>query len=197
MVAVQALAEKLGAPLFGYSDGYIKQGDGDDYLIQDDKAANRAGLALLGIDSSREAFETGVQQAQLLINFNNDLTRSYKESELKKLLQGTKVIAVSSHDNPCTALADLAIPVASYSEYAGSVINCDNIFQSFAKALTKNNDLADISAIAVRLGGPLASPEERFAVLQQAISALKDFESDKIPAQGLNLNDSEAANVTA
>lgn len=197
MVAVQALAEKLGAPLSGYSDGYIKQGDGDDFLIQDDKAANRAGLALLGIDCSREAFEAGVQQAQLLINFNNDLTRSYKESELKKLLQGTKVIAVSSHDNPCTALADLAIPVASYSEYAGSVINCDNILQSFAKALTKNNDLADICAIAVRLGGPLASPDEIFAVLQQFISALKDFEPDKIPAKGLNLNDSEADNVTA
>ena len=95
------------------------------------------------------------------------------------------------------ALADLAIPVASYSEYAGSVINCDNVLQSFAKALTKNNDLADICTITVQLGGPLASPEERFAVLQQAISALKDFEPNKIPAQGLNLNDSEAANVTA
>jgi NADH-quinone oxidoreductase subunit G len=197
MVTVQALAEKLGASLSGYSDGYIKAGDGDDYLIRDDKAANRAGLALLGIDCSRDTFEAGVEQAQLLINFNNDLTLSYKESDLKKLLQGTKVIAVSSHDNACTTLADLTIPVASYSEYVGSIINCDNILQSFAKALTKNNDLADICAIAVQLGSPLESPEERFAVLQQSISALKDCAPDQIPAQGLNLNDSEAANVTA
>jgi NADH-quinone oxidoreductase subunit G len=197
MVTVQALAEKLGASLSGYSDGYIKAGDGDDYLIRDDKAANRAGLALLGIDCSRDTFEAGVEQAQLLINFNNDLTLSYKESDLKKLLQGTKVIAVSSHDNACTTLADLTIPVASYSEYVGSIINCDNILQSFAKALTKNNDLADTCAIAVQLGSPLESPGERFAVLQQSISALKDCAPDQIPAQGLNLNDSEAANVTA
>ncbi len=197
MVSVQALAKKLGATLSGYSEGYIKKGDGDDYLIQDDKSANRAGLTLLGVDCSREGFEEAMQEAKLLINFNNDLTLSYEESELKKLFQGTKVIAVATHDNKCTAMADLAIPVASYSEYTGCVINCDNILQKFGKAITKNNDLPDICAIATRLGGPLAGPEERFAALQQVISALKDLEPDRIPAEGLKLNDSEAANVTA
>ncbi len=162
MVTVKALAEKLGASLSGYSDGYIKKGDGDDYLIQDDKSANRAGLTLLGIDCSKEGFEKAIQEAKLLINFNNDLTLSYEESELKKLFKETKVIAVSTHDNMCTAMADMAIPVASYSEYTGCVINCDNILQKFGKAITKNNDLADICAIAVKLGGPLQSDEERF-----------------------------------
>ncbi len=197
MVSVKALAEKLGAALSGYSEGYIKKGDGDDYLIQDDKSANRAGLTLLGIDCSREGFEKAMQEAKLLINFNNDLTLTYEESEVKKLFQGTKVIAVASHDTKSTAMADLAIPVASYSEYAGCIINCDNILQKFGKAITKNNDLADICAIATKLGGPLASPEERFAALQQVISGLKDLEPDRIPAEGLKLNDSEAANVTA
>ncbi len=74
MVTVKALAEKLGASLSGFSDGYIKKGDGDDYLIQDDKSANRAGLTLLGIDSSKAGFEKAVQEAQLIINCNNDLT---------------------------------------------------------------------------------------------------------------------------
>jgi NADH-quinone oxidoreductase subunit G len=196
MITVKALAEKLNASLSGFSEGYIKKGDGDDYLIQDDKSANRTGLALLGIDCTREGFENGLGDATLIINFNNDLALTYEDSALKKLLQGKKVIAVSSHDNTCTAMADLAIPVAPYSEYAGMVINCDNILQKFGKAITKNIDLDDICTIAFRLGGPLASSEERYAALQQGITALKDLEPDKIPAEGLNLNDSEADNVT-
>jgi len=196
MIAVKALAEKLGASLSGFSDGYIKSGDGDDFLIQDDKAANRTGLTLLGIDSSKQGFEAAVQGAKLLINFDNDLGLSYEEGALKKLLQGIKIIAITSHDTDCVKMAEMAIPVASYSEYAGSVINCDNILQTFGKAVTKNNDLADICAIAAGLGSPLASPEERFSALQECIGALKDLEPDQIPAKGLKLNDSEAANVT-
>ncbi len=197
MVTVKALAEKLEASLSGYSDGYIKKGDADDYLIQDDKSSNRAGLLSLGIDCSQGAFEEAVEGANLLINFNNDLTLSYGESELKKLLKETRIIAVAVHDNQCTGMANIAIPVASYSEYAGSVINCDNILQHFGKAITKNEDLSDISEICVKLGSPLESDEQRVAELQQSISTLKEFEPDKVPAEGLNLNDSEAANVTA
>ena len=197
MLTVKALAVKIGASLSGFSEGYLKKGDGDDYLIQDDKAANRAGLTLLGIDCSKDGFENAVGEASLLINFNNDLSLSFQESELKKLLKDTKIIAVSSHDDLNATMADMAIPVASYSEYTGSIINCDNILQHFGKAIAKNADLADICEIAVQLGSPLQSDELRFTELQQFISALKEFEPDKIPAEGLNLNDSEAANVTS
>ncbi len=189
MAGVKALAQKLGAQLSGFSDGYIKAGDGDDFLIRDDKSANRAGLALLGIDSSREHFEKAVQEAKLLINFNNNLQLSYADADLKKLLKDTRIIAVSTHDDPLTASADLAIPVASFSEYGGTVINCDNIRQSFAKAVTKNIDLADIGAIAARLGSPLRSEQERIAELHKYTVALQDLQSDS------NSNASEAANV--
>jgi len=197
MVTVKALAEKLGASLSGYSEGCLKKGDGDDYLIQDDKSANRAGLNILGIDCSKNGFETAVAEASLLINFNNDLSLSYQEKELKKLFKDTKIIAFATHDNECTKMADIAVPVASYSEYTGSIINCDNILQHFRKAIKKNDDLTDICEMGVRLGSPLQSDEQRFSELQQFISALKEFEPDKIPAEGLNLNDSEAANVNA
>lgn len=116
---------------------------------------------------------------------------------MKKLLKETKLIAVTTHDNTCTTLAEIAIPVASVSEYAGCTINCDNILQRFPKAITKNDDLADISKIAVLLGSPLQSDEQRWSEIQQYISALKEIEPDKIPAEGLNLKKSEAANVTA
>lgn len=115
---------------------------------------------------------------------------------MKKLLQDLKIIAVTSHDNTCAAMATIAVPVASYSEYAGCVVNCDNILQRFSKAVTKNDDLADISAIAASLGGPLATPEQRNEALQQVIGALKDLKPDQIPAEGLKLNESEASNAT-
>jgi hypothetical protein len=67
----------------------------------------------------------------------------------------------------------------------------------FHSALTKNNDPKDILAITASLGGPLHNRKEAFSELQKAIPALDGFEYDNIPAQGLKLNDSEAANVTA
>lgn len=197
MIAVKTLAEKLQASLSGFSAGYIKEGDGDGFLIEDDKSANRAGLTLLGIDCSQENFERAVQDAQLLINFNNDLTRSYSDSELKNLFKDTKVITASSHDDPLSAMADIAIPVATSSEYAGSVINCNNILQTFSGAVARNHKPADIAEIAVKLGSPLKSRNEQFAELRKYFSVFKDFEADTVPAEGLKLNDSEAANVKA
>ena len=38
---------------------------------------------------------------------------------------------------------------------------------------------------------------EIFAELQQTVGALKQYQPTTIPAEGLNLNDSEVANVTA
>jgi NADH-quinone oxidoreductase subunit G len=197
MVAIKALADKLGAPLSGFSDGYIKDGDGDGYLIQDDKSANRAGLRLLGIDCSKDGFEKAVREARLLINFDNDLLRGYGESELKKLLKDKKIIIAASHDDRLTAMADLAVPVATSSECAGSLINCDNIIQSSPAAVSKNHQPLDIGTLAAKLGSPLQSRTEQFAELRKYLSILKDFEADTLPAEGLKLTDSEAANVTA
>ncbi len=197
MIVVKALAEKLGASLSGFSDGYIINGDGDDYLIQDDKAANRAGLVLLGIGSDKGTFEGNVKEADLLINFANDLTLSYELSALEQLIGDTKTITCATHNNEYVAQASMTLPIASYSEYSGCIINCDNVLQRFSKALTKNNELLAICQIATQLGSPLQRPEEVYAELQQRIGALKDFQPATIPTEGLNLNDSEAANVTA
>lgn len=197
MVAVKALADKLGASLSGFSDGYIKEGDGDDYLIQDDKAANRKGLELLGIDTSKTGFEGAAASADLLINFANDLSLSYTPDALEELVKNKKTIVCATHDSEYIAGASLTLPVSSYSEYTGCVVNCDGILQKFDKAVTKNNELPTISQIASEFGSPLTSTAEIFAELQQAVPALKQYQPATIPAEGLNLNASEAANVTA
>ena len=197
MVAVKALADKIGAPISGFSDGYIKEGDGDDYLIQDDKAANRKGLELLGIDTSKAGFETAADEADLLINFGNDLSLSYSADEIKELTKATKTIVCASHMRDYIHDANIIIPIASYSEYEGCIVNCDNILQKFSKAVTKNNEQSTICQLALEFGSPLSTPAEIFAELQQVAPQLKQYKPATIPAEGLNLNDSEAANVTA
>lgn len=197
MVAVKALAEKLNAPISGYSDGYIVEGDGDDYLIKDDKAANRKGLELLGIDSSKQGFEAAAGASDLLFNFGNDLSLSYSREEIKSIIGNSKTIVCASHDSDYLEDANIIIPLASYSEYEGYVVNCDNILQKFSKAVTKNNELPTICQLAAEFGSPLTAPADIFSELQKVIGALKQYKPATIPAEGLNLNDSEATNVTA
>lgn len=197
MMAIEALAEKLGAKLSGFSDGYIKEGDGDDYLIQDDKAANRKGLELLGIDSSKAEFESAIKEADLLVNFGNDLSLSYTDEEIKALVGSSRTIVCATHDRDYMRNANIAVPIASYSEYQGCIVNCDSILQQFQKAVTKNSELPTIGDLAADFGSPLSTPGEVFKALQQQIGALEQYKPATIPAEGLNLTDSEAANVTA
>ena len=72
LLAVKSLAAVTGAALSGFSDGSIRAGEADGYLIQNDASANRAGLHLLGIDTSREFFETALVHTDTLVSFNND-----------------------------------------------------------------------------------------------------------------------------
>ncbi len=191
MVAIKALAKEKGAILSGYSDGYIKKGDGDDYLIQDDKSANRAGLALLNIDSSKAAFEEALAEVDLLVSFNNDFFTAEGGKEFSKVLKGVKIIAISSHDNELTQKAAIAIPTASYSEYAGSIVNVDNTLQTFNKVVSKNEEMIDMIQIGKLLGGPIIDGSNALSALKKDIVSLSSVQLDQIPAEGYKLNNSE------
>ncbi|WP_084456803.1 2Fe-2S iron-sulfur cluster-binding protein [Desulfogranum mediterraneum] len=185
--AVKAFAEQAGATVLGFSDGYIKAGDGDDYLIQDDKAANRAGLALLGIDATREAFEAAMAEADLLVSFDNALGCSYDQDGLAKVLGSCTLAVIATNSDSLSEQATIAIPTASYSEYSGSIINCDNILQAFARAVVKNDPPEDIVEIVNRLGGELENNQQVWAALKKAVPTLAEVEPEQIPEQGLAL----------
>jgi len=112
MVAAQAFAGKIGAEISGYSDNYVKSGDGDDYLIQDDKSANRAAFEKLGIDTTKAFFTEILEGANLLINIDNNLL-DLSDKTLKKGLRDSSLIILSSHKSSLTEQAEIAIPVAS------------------------------------------------------------------------------------
>jgi len=197
MWAVKRIATLYRAELSGYSDNYIVADDGDDFLINDDKAANRKGLKLLDIDFTKEQFVTGLQHTDLLVNFNNDLFFSTVDEELKSLLDKTQSIAVCSHALPAYETASILLPTASYSEYGGTVVNEDNVLQRFNKALFKNEDRKDILEITRLLGGAVIDAQHAWPGIRHSVAALADIEPEEIPAEGINLQTSEDGNVGA
>ena len=195
MWAVKRIATLYGAELSGYSDAYVLSGDGDDYLIRDDKAANRKGLELLDIDSSRESFLAALNDADLLVNFNNDLFFSDSNEDLKPLFAGKNCIAVCSHALPLVKQAAIILPCASYSEYGGTLVNEDGVLQRFNKALTKNDEPNDILEITRLLGGAIADAARAWPGIRQSVEVLSDVQPEHIPAEGLKLQSSEEPHV--
>ncbi len=187
MVAGRSFAAKIDAFLSGYSDGYIKQGDGDDFLIEDDKSANRKALEILEIDSRAETFFEHLAKSDLLITIDNDL-RGVEGKKLEKALAGTTVIALFSHLSPVAEEAAVAIPISSYSEYGGCVINCDAVLQSFSRAVCKNDPAPEAFEVLARLGGTLASREEILAEIGSSPGPLAEIDFTAIPAEGLKLS---------
>ena len=197
MWAVRRIATLYGAQLSGFSDHYLKEGDGDDFLINDDKAANRRGLELLEIDQDEGRFLEALADADLFVNFNNDLFRKGGDEKLKTLLASTERIAVCSHDCEVFRNSAVILPAASYSEYGGTIVNEQNIIQKFAKAVFKNKDPKDILEITRLLGGAITDANRAWRGIRQSVEALAGVDPEQIPAEGLNLAASEAENVSA
>jgi NADH-quinone oxidoreductase subunit G len=197
MRAIQQFAASQNAMLSGYSDGYIKQGDGDDYLIQDDKSANRAGLDLLGIDSSKTGFETAVAEADLLISFQNDLTRTLGTEACTQLKERMVLISIGSYQDAFTQMAAIILPVASYSEKDGTIVNADRILQRYAVAVEKNAPPVTLIDAVAQLGGEITSLASAWDDLSASVAGLNKVDFAQIPEQGLALTDSEVSNVAA
>jgi NADH-quinone oxidoreductase subunit G len=163
----------------------------------DDKAANRKGLELLEIDQDENRFLEGLNDADLFVNFNNDLFRTGSDEKVKALLKSTARISVCSHDYEVFRRSDVILPSASYSEYGGTIISEQGILQKFEKAVFKDADPKDVLEITRLLGGAITDANRAWKGIRQSIEALADVEPEKIPAEGLNLAASEAENVSA
>ncbi len=197
LYALTQFAAATKATLCGYSDGYIKAGDGDGYLIQDDKSANRASFAILGIDASRAAFDAAVNGADLLLSFGNDLGKSLSDAELSTLLDKLQLVYVGSSQLPTISKAAVVLPIASYSEDCGTLINIDQRLQQYHAAVVKNTPLTNLIQVVQQLGGAVKDVHEARAGLVKSVTALNGLDLEKVPGEGIALTDNEVANVAA
>ncbi len=187
MVAAQAFAEKTGAEISGYSDGFITSGDGDDYLINDDKSANRAAFEKLGIDTSQPFFTEALESVDLLMIVGNS-SLDLSDKTIKKSLRDTSMIVLTTHTSQITEVADVALPVASFSEYSGTIINCNGIVQTFTQAVHKNNPAVEITTVLHELGGAAGSRDELLTLLATSSGPLATIDFNTIPEEGLKLS---------
>ncbi len=197
MWAVLRIATLYGGDVSGYSDGYIIEGSGDDYLIHEDKSANRRGLELLAIKQDRAHLLETLGNADLVLNFDNDFHFSAHDIEVAKLLSEKDYVAICSHRLTAFETASVVIPIASYSEYDGVIINHDDVIQRFSRAVHKNNPPKDIVEITRLLGGAITDWKRAWPGIRQTISLLREVEPDQIPEEGMKLMNSGEPDVTA
>jgi len=130
--------------------------------------ANSFGLALLsgeGIEAATAALRRG--PARHVIVLENDLFERAPRACVEQLLGAAdEVIALDCLDNETTQRAHLVLPVASFSEQAGSYVNYEGRAQRFFAAVPPS---ADVPASWRRLAALGAGP---FTALDQLIDAI-------------------------
>ncbi len=91
----------------------------------------------------------------------------------------------------------MLLPTASYSEYGGTIVNEDYVLQRFEKSLFKNQDPKDILEITRLLGGAIIDASHAWPGIRQSVASLADIDPEAIPAEGINLQNSEDTDVGA
>lgn len=135
MEALKVFAEHYGAALHCPMEAYRDDAFGDAWLRSSLRAANPGGIEKLGIDGSAPS-ETG-----LLINVNHpgaDAVSAQMRIELQTHV-GRE--------------ADIILPLAAYTECAGTVVNEKGIEQFCAQALHRNVPVCSVTEWIERLEG--------------------------------------------
>jgi NADH-quinone oxidoreductase subunit G len=134
MYAIKVLANKYGALIETNADSYIHGEDDTTMarLIKSDKAANRKGAELLGFATGSDSYKNALSNASCIVIFDHKCLSEQLDLANKACVIFTTNITEHSKK------ADVTIPIASYSEKDGLIINCDNILQHYDRAVTKN-----------------------------------------------------------
>jgi len=136
----QAFAKVIGANISAYSPTYIDETFGDDYLKDNDKAANRAAFAELGISQEKDDFKNYLKEAKLVVTIENN----YFDTNLKELDQ-KKIIACFANECTTVTHASVVIPMASFYEKNGTYINKDGIKQKVVSGMNRDKYLMTAS----------------------------------------------------
>lgn len=121
MAALKAFAHQHGAVLACPMEAYSDPDFGDDWLKSPNRAANAGGIEKLGIAQSVPTSKVG-----LLINVNHPGADA---------VDAMMCIGLQTHAGRS---ADVILPLAVFSECAGTLINKDGVAQFCAQAISRN-----------------------------------------------------------
>jgi NADH-quinone oxidoreductase subunit G len=128
LVAIEAYAAQIGASLYAPLEHYQDEAFADNWLKSSQRAANAKAVEVLGIKTTLP-----VRKAALLINFNH-LDADQIKAE--------KVISFQTHIGK--EEYDLLLPLAVFSESAGTMINEEGVEQYCPKVIERNEPLPTV-----------------------------------------------------
>ncbi|MEO6053633.1 MAG: molybdopterin-dependent oxidoreductase [Chthoniobacterales bacterium] len=171
---------------------------GDGFLIADDRNPNTAGAQLLGVTGTTPGAKLtgivqGVKSGQIkaLICLGEDVTKcGLTEEDLAKL---QTLIVTAILPTQTTAHASVVLPVVSFVEKRGSMINIKNRIQRLNKAMEPVGDTRDdwevLRDLIQALGGGngIYLIEDLFKQMAAGVPALSGLSLSKIGDLGVDL----------
>lgn len=178
LYVIKVLSERFKLDINAYHQSYIDTDFGDDWLRSNDKASNLQGVNKLGIDTSEETLLEALDKTNVIINFNHKAFCK-EHPEILKGMRHKKQIDIVSHEFEGSKAHELLIPISSYSEHEGTLINEDNLIQKFAMGLC--NERKSILYILHQINASAQNVREAW---DDGLSELFGFNYDEIPSEG-------------
>lgn len=134
LTVIQILSKRFNLEVHAFAQGYEDEAFEDDWLRSKDRSSNLASVKKLDIKTSKEALVRALECTGLVINFNHQSFLNIKPQD-QALLVHKKEIHFASHSFENCKHKELLIPMASYSEHEGTLINEDDVLQRYEAGL--------------------------------------------------------------
>jgi NADH-quinone oxidoreductase subunit G len=164
------------------------------------RGAELAGLAGDGYSADDLLAGDAAAECAVLVVADSDLGPAAHDPEaVARLRRAAFLVVLGWADTPLAQAADVALPVATHAEKAGTFVNVEWRVQRFAAAFPPPGEVLPgvevLADLAARFDPAWqgASPEEVFDRLAAAVPAFAGLAHDTLPATGAVLNVPEAA----
>ncbi|MCF8242957.1 MAG: (2Fe-2S)-binding protein [Melioribacteraceae bacterium] len=120
---------------------HVVPGSGDDILICEDKTPNSLGAVLTGIQPVADGMNlaeiiNGIKSKKIKALYIMEDDIAQLDSEYETLLAKLDLLIVhASNKNKTTTLADILLPVSTYAEKHGTIVNVDGMIQRMRPAV--------------------------------------------------------------
>jgi len=178
---LQDLAKHFDLEMNAYHKAYMDEDFGDDWLCSKDRASNLAGVHKLGISTSKDELVHAAKKTNVIINVNHKALIQ-RTPETEALLVHKKEIHFLSHLFENCKHKELLIPISSYSEHEGSVINEDGILQRFEAGLC--NEKPSLLELIHTI---IATPSTAKEVWEEDLENIFGIRYEDIPEEGQQL----------
>ncbi len=167
-------------------------------------APNRRGAELAGLVPSedslghRELLEgDGAAGCSVLFVADSSFgAGAYDLETVARLRKARFLVVLGWADSPLAKVADVALPVVTHAEKAGTFVNSQNRLQRFDKAFPARGEGLSTSEVLLRLlskfdekWGEISETEHVFNRMAEEIPQLADLSFESIPATGIVLDE--------